>query len=850
MKKSKFNVGGMTCSACKAHVEKAVNKTNGVVKCEVNLLKNDMTVEFDDSSCSEQQIINSVVNAGYTAWQRDKKDNQVAKAKKENPLLELIVSIVLLLILMYFSMGNMMWGFPAPDIFDHHENPLGFALLQFLLTIPILLIYRRYFISGYKKLIKGAPNMDTLISIGATASVIYGIFALFMIAYGQANAISALQSSEQALAEKYLAIVKTYHDNLYFESAGMILTLVSLGKYLEGLSKKKTTQAVEGLMNLKPETATLLIDGQQKTIPASEVKKGDIIVVKKGESIPVDGVIYKGSGSFNQANITGESIPVHKRVGEEVFCSTFLDLGYIEMTATKVGEDTSISTIIKLVEEAANSKAPISRLADKISGIFVPLILGISLLTLIVNLALGSTFELALNFAISVVVIACPCALGLATPVAIMVGTGKGAQNGLLIKNAEILENAHKINTVVFDKTGTITNGTPKVTDFIHYIDQAELLDALYSIELKSEHPLATALCEFAKNSGANQSEVIDFESVDGVGLKGVVNGKNYLIGNLKGSSLPQSESLNTSIKKLTKKGKTPIIIAVNGVIGALIGIKDDLKLHTKQAIDLLKKRGIKVVMLTGDNYSTARAIADEVGIEEVFAEVYPAQKQEVIKQLKEDKKSFVAMVGDGVNDAPALTMADIGIAMGGGSDIATDAGDIVLLKNNALGVVDCISLSKRVINTIKTGLFWAFFYNFLCVIIASGIFYYINGLKINPMIGALAMSLSSVSVVLNALTINLFKPNKIIDEQNSNPILINEIYKENNKMKTFTFKVEGMMCMRCVAHVEKACLSVSGVESTKADLDTGVVTVVCESEEVLSVAKKAVTDADYIVID
>ena len=848
MKKEIFNIGGMTCSACKSHVEKAISKLSGVSTVNVNLLKNVASVEYDEIKCSQNDIIKAVTNAGYSAWLKNK-ESQKKEDDSKKPLIELIASSVILLVLMYFSMGNMMWGFPAPDIFDHHENPLGFALLQFLLTIPILLIYRRYFLSGYKKLIKGAPNMDTLISIGATASVLYGIFALFMIAYGQANAISAIQSSDQTLAEKYLAIVKTYHDNLYFESAGMILTLVSLGKYLEGISKKKTTQAVEGLMNLKPETATVLIDGQQKTIPASEVKKGDIIVVKKGESIPVDGVIYKGSGSFNQANITGESIPVHKSVGEEVFCSTFLDSGYIEMTATKVGEDTSISTIIKLVEEAANSKAPISRLADKISGFFVPLILGISLLTLIVNLALGSTFELALNFAISVVVIACPCALGLATPVAIMVGTGKGAQNGLLIKNAETLENAHKINTVVFDKTGTITNGTPKVTAFIHYIDQAELLDALYSIELKSEHPLATALCEFAKNSGATQREVVDFESVDGVGLKGVVNGKNYLIGNLKGSSLSQSESLNTSIKNLTKKGETPIIIAVNGVIGALIGIKDDLKPHTKQAIDLLKKRGIKVVMLTGDNYSTARAIADEVGIEEVFAEVYPAQKQEVIKQLKEDKKSFVAMVGDGVNDAPALTMADIGIAVGGGSDIATDAGDIVLLKNNALGVVDCISLSKRVINTIKTGLFWAFFYNFLCVIIASGVFYYINGLKINPMIGALAMSLSSVSVVLNALSINLFKPIQSQNKQVETCEINNQI-KEEKIMKTYSFKVEGMMCMRCVAHVEKACLAVSGVESAKANLETGVVEITCNSEECLANAKANVVAQDYKVLD
>ncbi|MBQ3571974.1 MAG: cadmium-translocating P-type ATPase [Clostridia bacterium] len=847
MKKTKFDVGGMTCSACKAHVEKAVAKVTGVKEVQVNLLKNNMLVEYNEAICNEHSIVNAVQNAGYTASIQGVKAVE-KNNKKDNSLVKLLVSASILIVLMYFSMGNMMWGFPAPSIFDHHKNPMGFALLQFILTIPILYIYRNFFISGYKKLFKGAPNMDTLIAIGATASMLYGIFALFMIAYGQTNATNAIYLGDVIAYQKYLEIVKSYHDNLYFESAGMILTLVSLGKYLEGLSKKKTTKAIEGLMQLAPDKATVLIDGTEKVVPVEEVKAGDLIIIKKGEAIPVDGVITKGSGSLNQANITGESMPVFKNEGQEVFCSTFLNSGYLEVKATKVGENTSISNIIKLVDEASNSKAPISRLADKISGIFVPIILIVSLITFIANLVANVSFELCLNFAISVIVIACPCALGLATPVAIMVGTGKGAQNGLLIKNAEILENAHKINTVVFDKTGTVTVGEPQVTDYIVYNNSSEILNALYSIEQKSEHPLALALTQFAKQKGACLLSVENFESIDGMGLTAQINGNNYLIGNVKNSNLQLQEEVINKAKGLANEGKTPLIIAVNGVIGALLAVKDSVKQESKRAIELLKKRNIEVVMLTGDNTLTANVIAKEVGIDKVIADLYPDQKLKEIEKLKNSKNCFVAMVGDGVNDAPALMSADIGIAMGGGSDIAAESGDIVLLRKDLTDVVNVIDLSKRVVSTIKTGLFWAFFYNLICIVIASGIFYHINGLKINPMIGSLAMSLSSVSVVLNALTINLFKPNKKEQEENNScPIIINEEIKENI-MKTYTLKVEGMMCPRCVAHVEKACLSVSGVQSAKADLENACVEIVCDGEESLAKAKANIIEADYIV--
>ena len=850
MKKQTYNVIGMTCSACQAHVEKALNSVNGVKNATVNLLKNTVTVEFEDN-LNEQSLLNAVNKAGYTLLLNNENSNK--KEKNNSDLIKLIASSFILLILMYFSMGNMMWGFPAPAIFDHHKTPIGFALLQFILTLPVLIIYKRYFISGYKKLIHGSPNMDTLIAIGATASVIYGIFALFMIISGQSQMVNGLLSQNSALYEQGVQRINSYCSNLYFESAGMILTLVSLGKYLEGISKNKTTRAIEELVKLSPTSANVLINEEIITLPIKDIKINDVVVVKKGEIIPVDGKILKGTGAVNQANITGESMPIVKNENDEVFCSTILESGYLEIQTAKIGEDTTISRVAKLVEEASNSKAPISRLADKISGVFVPIILIIALISFIANLIATASLELALNFAISVVVIACPCALGLATPVAIMVGTGKGAQNGILIKDAQALENANKITTVVFDKTGTLTVGSPTVTDFIIYNNSVDILSAVYSIESMSEHPLAKSICQYCKANGAKNFTVSNFEAIEGMGLRGFINNNEYLIGNVKNTPHAQNESASKEYEKHANEGKTPLIITVNGAIGALIALKDTVKPNAKETIKELIKRKINVIMLTGDNQTTASVIASELGINEVFSEVLPAEKQAVINNLKaQNQNEFIAMVGDGVNDAPALTAADIGIAMSNGSEIATESGDIILTGNSLSGIINAIDLSKRVLKTIKLGLFWAFFYNLICVVIASGIFYYINGLKINPMIGALAMSLSSVSVVLNALTINLFKPKNVSGQAtacNLKNCEINETQGENN-MKEFTLKVEGMMCMRCVAHVEKACLSVNGVSSAKADLDNASVTFTCDNEDCLPLVKKAITDADYVIID
>lgn len=838
--KKKFNIEGMTCSACQAHVQKAVEKVAGTKEVNVNLLQNTMVVDFDEKICDIQTIEDSVEKAGYKAYLDEEKTTSISKeaTKKDYALLKLIISGILLVILMYFSMGNMMWGFPSFAFLDHQQNPMGFALIQFLLVLPILYLYRYYFTSGFKKLLKRAPNMDSLIAIGATASVLYGIFALFMISYAQANIANIAITGEGNL-QHYQTILATYHDSLYFESAGMILTLVSLGKYLEALSKKKTTKALTKLMDLAPKKAILLKDGQEVEVPIEEVKVNDIVVVKKGASVPVDGIIIEGSASIDQSNITGESMPVYKQVNQTVFSSTIVNSGYIKIQATKVGKDTSIATIIQLVEEASNSKAPISKLADKISGIFVPIILGIALLTFIGNMIASSNFELSLNFAISVVVIACPCALGLATPVAIMVGTGKGAENGLLIKNAEILEKAHLIKTVVLDKTGTITEGKPKVIDFVNLNQDENLLSVIYSLENQSEHPLALSIIEYAKEKHTPLLQVESFEAIEGQGIKGKVNKIEYAIGNSKmlENYHIKKHSILQQMDDYALEGKTPLVIVKDQLIVGLITIKDQVKETSKHAIAALVQKNIKVVMLTGDNQKTAQSIAKEVGVSEVIADVLPTEKQKVIQSLKTDEKHLVAMVGDGVNDALALMSADLGIAIGGGSDVALESSDIVLLKNDLMDVLNVIALSKRVLNTIKMNLFWAFFYNLICVIIATGIFYYINhDFKINPMIGSLAMSISSVSVVLNALTINFFKIKK--NEKNELD------GKEENKMNTLILKVEGMMCNHCKQHVEDACKKIKNVVSATASLDEKKVTIeyvdTLNKEEIIQSIKEA----------
>lgn len=820
--KLKFNVEGMTCASCQAHVSKAVEQLEGTSKVNVNLLKNTLEVEVDESKCNASKIEDAVQKAGYRAYVPNSNRKVDKLNEKNHDLAYLIFSLIDLLVIMYFSMGHMMWGWPVPKVFNMHTNPMGFSLIQFILVLPIIFIYRRYFVNGFKRLFKLSPNMDTLIAIGATFSIAYGIYCLFMISMGYTE----------------------YHMYLYFEAAGMILTLVSLGKYLEKLSKRKTTTAIEKLMDLSPKEAVVLRNNIETKVKIEEVKLGDIVVVKKGDSVPVDGKIIEGNASIDQSNITGESIPVYKTIKDDVYSSTIVTAGYIKVEATKVGEDTSIANIIKLVDEASNSKAPISKLADKISGVFVPVILAIALVTFIVNLIVSKDFQIALNFAITVIVIACPCALGLATPVAIMVGTGKGAENGLLIKNAEILEKAHHIKTVVLDKTGTITEGKPKVTDFENFNSDSNLLSIIYSLENMSEHPLALSMIEYAKEQNAVLLEVSNFKTTDGRGIEGTVANSKYFIGNYKSVEELKlnTNELENKVNSLSNQGKTPLIIIKDNKVVGLIAVKDEVKESSKQAISELRNKGIKVIMLTGDNRKTAEAIAKEVNVDEVISDVHPEDKQRVINSLKTNDKNLVAMVGDGVNDAPALTSADLGIAIGGGSDIAIESADIVLLRNDLLDVLNVISLSKRVINTIKLSLFWAFFYNFVCVILSTGFLYYLTDKKfmMTPMIASIAMSISSVSVVLTSLTINFFKVKK------ANNTNLNIQTKEENKMQIKVIYVDGMMCNHCKAHVEEACKKVPGVNDAVVSLQDKNVTVTCDETVTDEALKQSIKNAGY----
>ena len=821
--KLKFNVEGMTCASCQAHVSKAVEQLEGTSKVNVNLLKNTLDVEVDEAKCDASKIEDAVQKAGYKAYIPNANKKTDKLIEKNHDLAYLIFSLVDLLVIMYFSMGHMMWGWPVPKVFNMHTNPMGFSLVQFILVLPIIFLYRKYFINGFKKLIKLSPNMDTLIAIGATFSIAYGIYCLFMISMGYTE----------------------YHMYLYFEAAGMILTLVSLGKYLEKLSKRKTTTAIEKLMDLSPKEAVVLKDNIETKVKIEEVKLGDIVVVKKGDSVPVDGKIIEGNASIDQSNITGESIPVYKTANDDVYSSTIVTAGYIKVKATKVGEDTSIANIIKLVDEASNSKAPISKLADKISGVFVPVILAIALVTFIINLIVSKDFQIALNFAITVIVIACPCALGLATPVAIMVGTGKSAENGLLIKNAEILEKAHHIKTVVLDKTGTITEGKPRVTDFESFESDSDLLSVIYSLENMSEHPLALSMIEYAKENNANLLEVKEFKTTDGRGIEGIVNNSKYFIGNYKSVEELKlnTKELEDKVNNLSYQGKTPLLIIKDNKVVGLIAVKDEVKESSKQAISELRNKGIKVIMLTGDNRKTAEAIAKEVNVDEVISDVHPEDKQKVINSLKTNDKNLIAMVGDGVNDAPALTSADLGIAIGGGSDIAIESADIVLLRNDLLDVLNVISLSKRVINTIKLSLFWAFFYNFVCVILSTGFLYYLTDKKfmMTPMIASVAMSISSVSVVLTSLTINFFKVKKAKNSNNSSVSI-----KEKNKMQTKVIYVDGMMCNHCKAHVEEACKKVPGVSDAVVSLQDKNVTVTCEEKVTDEALKQSIKEAGH----
>ena len=779
----KFNIEGMTCSACQAHVQKAVEKLDGLSYVNVNLLKNTMDVKYDESITSEDVIKKAVENAGYKAIlpTDNKKADKIVLINNKGK--NLIISAIFGLILFYLATGPML-HIPTPNIFNNY--PLILALTEFLLTLPVIYLNRHYYINGFKRLIKLSPNMDSLIAIGSSASLIYGIFVIYQMAYKL-----SMNKDISHLAHE-----------LYFESASMILVLVSFGKYLESKSKNKTNEAIERLMDLVPKTAIILKDNKEIEIPVEQVKINDIIIIKKGMQVPVDGIIIEGSGSLNQSNITGESIPVYKNINDEVISSTILTNGYLKIKATKVGNDTTINTIIKLVEEASNSKAPISKLADRISFFFVPIVIMIALISFTVFLFLEN-FTFAFSIGISVMVIACPCALGLATPVAIMVSTGVAAKNGLLIKNAEILEKTHSIKTVILDKTGTITEGNPVVTDITNY-SQLDLLRIAYSLELKSEHPLALAIINKANENKVTPYEVSNYNSHSGLGIEGLIDDQKYYIGNSN-----YIESLNITINKkkiesLQNEGKTPLLISNEEKLLGIISVKDTIKKDSKEAIKSLKSLGINVIMLTGDNSTTANAIAKEIGIDNVISDVLPNQKQDIVKQYQSEH-NHVAMVGDGVNDAPALMSADIGIAIGNGTDVAMDAADIILASNSLIDVYHAIRLSKRTINNIKGNLFWAFFYNAIGIVLASGVLYYALNIKLNPMIGALAMSFSSVFVVTNALRLNTF----------------NKKRKEvKNKMEKITINVNGMMCMHCHARVEKVLKALPGVTNVVVSLE------------------------------
>ena len=743
MIRKKFSVSGMTCSSCSAHVEHDVSLVEGVNHVEVSLMTNSMIVEYDEERVDEDKIIKAVENGGYSAsiYVKDRKLNNDNKKEEKNKLKKLIASIILMLILMYFSMGPMI-GLPLPLIFENHQYAYLNGLIQFIFLIPIIILNKHYFINGLKRLFKFSPNMDSLIALGSGASLVYGIFALIMIIIG-------IQTQNMALIERY-------HMELYFESAGMILTLVSLGKYFENRSKRKTTQAITKLLDLTPKMALLLKDNIEVEINVDDIKVGDVLIVKPGTSIPIDGKVIEGMSSVDESTLTGESMPVLKKIGSLVKSGTTNINGILKIEATC--ESTTLQKIIDLVDVASNSKAPIARLADKISLYFVPAVIGIAIVTFIVWILISHDFEFSLARAISILVISCPCALGLATPVAIMVGTYKAVNYGILIKSGESLETLHKVNTIILDKTGTITYGKPHVTDITTYhIDEEELLKIAYSLEKNSEHPLSYSINQLAISKEITSYEVKHFENILGKGIKGVIHDQEYFIGN---TSLINQEYDLKRYQELSNRGKTVIFVFTNREVLGMIALKDEVKPSTIDAIEMFKKLEVETIMLTGDNEDTAKVIAEECGITKVIAKVLPEQKAKVVEEVKASGK-IVAMVGDGINDSVALTMANVGIAMGSGTDVAIESAEVVLMKDDLSEVATAIQLSKKVIANIKINLFWAFFYNILFIPIAAGVLYAPFHITLSPMICALAMSLSSICVVLNALRINNFKKEK-----------------------------------------------------------------------------------------
>ena len=842
-----YNVTGMSCAACSARVEKAVSKVPGVTSCSVSLLTNSMGVE---GTASSDEIIRAVQDAGYGASLKGASGQQMSASvaeealeDHETPVLKrrLIASIGFLLVLMYFSMGHMMWGWPLPAWFDGNHVAMG--LVQLLLAGIIMVINQKFFISGFKSLWHRAPNMDTLVALGSMASFVWSVYALFAMTRAQMDGDSAA--------------VMNYMMEFYFESAAMILTLITVGKMLEARSKGKTTDALKGLMKLAPKTAVVVRDGQEATVPIEQVRKGDIFVVRPGENIPVDGVILEGNSAVNESALTGESIPVDKNPGDAVSAATVNQSGFIRCEATRVGEDTTLSQIIKMVSDAAATKAPIAKIADRVSGVFVPAVISIAIVTTVIWLLVGRPFGFALARGISVLVISCPCALGLATPVAIMVGNGMGAKNGILFKTAVSLEEAGKIQIVALDKTGTITKGEPQVTDLVtaEGISEKELLTYAYALEKKSEHPLAKAILARAEEQQITAQEVSDFQALPGNGLRAVLNNEVLTGGSMKfiSNQVSITPELILEAEKLAGEGKTPLLFTKNGKLIGMIAVADVMKEDSPRAVKELQNMGIRVVMLTGDNERTAKAIGAQAGVDEVIAGVLPDGKESVIRSLKE--KGKVAMVGDGINDAPALTSADIGIAIGAGTDVAIDAADVVLMKSQLSDVPAAIRLSRATLRNIHENLFWAFFYNVIGIPLAAGVWIPIFGWTLNPMFGAAAMSLSSFCVVTNALRLNLFKVHdaskdkKIkqttaelhvtADTENKNmtnedaDCCSTEIHdrkdqenikenKENNGMTTITVNVTGMMCGHCEAHVNKAIKEAFGAEDVVSSHEKG----------------------------
>ena len=845
--KQKYNVTGMSCSACSAHVEKAVSKVPGVNSVQVNLLQNSMVVDYDEAATNDQAIIHAVEEGGYGASvkgeEKAEEPNAVQKKAEEEARkmkTRLGLSIGFLAVLMYISMGHML-GWPLPGILLGHENMMIMALTQLFLTLPVMYLNRKYYENGFRSLFHGAPNMDTLVAMGSTAAAGYSVSRLFVMGY--------------ALGRGDIDMAHMAGMNLYFEAAAMILTLVTIGKYMESRSKSHTSDAITKLIGLAPKTALVLRDGQEVEIPVEQVQVGETVIVKPGQSIPVDGVLIEGTGTVDESAITGESIPVEKKKGDRVTGATVNRAGYFQMKADRIGEDTTLSQIIRLVEEAGGSKAPIAKLADKVSGVFVPVVITIALITIVVWLLLGQTFSFALASGIAVLVISCPRALGLATPTAIMVGTGRGAEQGILIKSGESLETAHLVDTVVLDKTGTITAGHPEVTDVVLADGRniKELLKLAASLEQASEHPLAEAIVEKAEKERISLEKAVDFKAVEGQGVLGIVTGKTVLAGNLRMMQAQNiaTAGLETKAEELADRGRTVLYIAADQQILGLLAVADTVKKTSAQAIREMQKMGLSVVMLTGDHEKTAKAIQRELGIERVVAEVLPQDKEKEVRRLQAEGHK-VAMVGDGINDAPALARADVGIAIGAGTDVAIESADIVLMKSDLLDAVSAIQLSRAVIKNIKENLFWAFCYNAIGIPLAAGVFYPLLGWQLSPMFGSAAMSFSSVFVVTNALRLKGFKPSFKKGKQEIEP---EELHiaaepvaekKEKKEMKK-KISIEGMMCGHCTGRVEKALNGLSGVEA-QVSLEDKAAYVTLTGEVSDELLRKTVEDAGYEV--